>query len=78
MTELTFTLLRLGYLVLLWVFVFAAIGVLRRDLYGTKITPRKGRAKESTRARRPRPGGLRRPLLRLPPLRPRAAPRDSS
>ncbi|MBE7700224.1 FHA domain-containing protein [Oerskovia sp. Sa1BUA8] len=51
MTELTFTLLRLGFLVLLWVFVFAAIGVLRRDLYGTKITARKGRsAQDAPRA----------------------------
>ncbi|GAA3215041.1 FHA domain-containing protein [Oerskovia jenensis] len=49
MTELTFTLLRLGFLVLLWVFVFAAIGVLRRDLYGTKITARKGRSGQEAR-----------------------------
>jgi hypothetical protein len=46
MTDLTFTLLRLGYLVLLWVFVLSAIGVLRRDLYGTKITPRRGKRSE--------------------------------
>lgn len=45
MSELTVTLLRLGYLVLLWAFVLSAIGVLRRDLYGTRITSR----------RRPRP-----------------------
>jgi len=32
MSELTFTLLRLGYLVLLWVFVLSAIAVLRRDM----------------------------------------------
>lgn len=32
MSELTITLLRLGYLVLLWVFVLSAIAVLRRDL----------------------------------------------
>ena len=32
MSELTFTALRFGYLVLLWVFVALAIGVLRRDL----------------------------------------------
>ena len=44
MSELTITLLRLGYLVLLWVFVLSAIGVLRRDLYGTKIVDRRGRA----------------------------------
>ncbi|HEY0217452.1 MAG TPA: FHA domain-containing protein [Cellulomonas sp.] len=40
MSELTVTLLRLGYLVLLWVFVLSAIGVLRRDLYGTRIVSR--------------------------------------
>ena len=43
MSELTITLLRLGYLVLLWVFVLTAIGVLRRDLYGTKIVNRRMR-----------------------------------
>ena len=43
MSELAVTLLRLGYLVLLWVFVLSAIGVLRRDLYGTKIVPRRRR-----------------------------------
>ena len=32
MSELTFTVLRFGYLGLLWVFVALAIGVLRRDL----------------------------------------------
>jgi pSer/pThr/pTyr-binding forkhead associated (FHA) protein len=40
MSELAVTLLRLGYLVLLWVFVLSAIGVLRRDLYGTRIVSR--------------------------------------
>lgn len=43
MSELTFTLLRLGYLALLWVFVLSAVGVLRRDLYGTRITQRRKR-----------------------------------
>ena len=32
MSALTFNLVRLGYLILLWLFVLAAIGVLRRDL----------------------------------------------
>jgi pSer/pThr/pTyr-binding forkhead associated (FHA) protein len=41
MSELTITLLRLGYLILLWLFVFAAISVLRRDLYGTRIVSRR-------------------------------------
>ncbi|MCL1871778.1 MAG: FHA domain-containing protein [Promicromonosporaceae bacterium] len=47
MSELTFTLLRLGYLVLLWVFVLTAIGVLRRDL----STRAGGGAKERRRHR---------------------------
>ncbi|WP_182112576.1 MULTISPECIES: FHA domain-containing protein [unclassified Actinotalea] len=53
MSELTITLLRLGYLVLLWVFVLAAIGVLRRDLYGTRIVNR--RLRRGTAAVAPRP-----------------------
>lgn len=41
MSELTITLLRLGYLVLLWLFVLAVVGVLRRDLYGTRVVQRR-------------------------------------
>ena len=41
MSEVTVTLLRLGYLALLWVLVLSAISVLRRDLYGTRITDRR-------------------------------------
>ena len=44
MSELTVTLLRVGYLVLLWGFVLSAISVLRRDLYGTKIVDRRVRS----------------------------------
>ncbi|GEL96088.1 FHA domain-containing protein FhaB/FipA [Cellulomonas composti] len=47
MSELTITLLRLGYLALLWILVLSAIGVLRRDLYGTRITRRERRAAAS-------------------------------
>jgi len=49
MSELTITLLRLGYLVLLWVFVLAAISVLRRDLYGTRIVSRRLRRQQAPR-----------------------------
>lgn len=64
MSELTITLLRLGYLVLLWLFVLAALGVLRRDLYGTKILSRR------------RPGGARRDAVATapPPTAGRQAP----
>ncbi|WP_426593898.1 FHA domain-containing protein FhaB/FipA [Cellulomonas sp. McL0617] len=45
MSELTITLLRLGYLALLWVLVLTSIAVLRRDLYGTRITDRRRKNK---------------------------------
>lgn len=49
MSELAVTLLRVGYLVLLWAFVFSALAVLRRDIYSaTKVTPRgRGRARRA-------------------------------
>lgn len=40
MSQLSITLLRLGFLVLLWALVLVAIGVLRSDLYGTRVTSR--------------------------------------
>jgi len=40
MTELTLTLLRLGYLALLWIFVLSVVAVLRSDIYGTRVTRR--------------------------------------
>ena len=44
MSELTLTVIRLGLLVLLWIFIFSVVGVLRGDIYGTRVvsrTPRK-------------------------------------
>lgn len=40
MSELTLTLIRLGLLVLLWVFIFSVATVLRGDLYGTQVSRR--------------------------------------
>jgi len=40
MSELTLTVIRLGLLALLWIFVFSVVGVLRGDLYGTRVLPR--------------------------------------
>ena len=56
MSELTVTLLRLGYLALLWIFVLTAISVLRRDLYGTKIVSRRMRRSPAGRPA-PAPAG---------------------
>lgn len=43
MSELTLTLLRLGLLALLWIFIFSIVGVLRTDLYGTTVSRRSQR-----------------------------------
>jgi len=40
MSQLTVTVLHLGLLALLWVFVIGVVGVLRRDLFGTQVLAR--------------------------------------
>ena len=58
MSELTLTLLRLGLLALLWIFIFSVVAVLRTDLYGTAVSRRgqrkaaKLQAKEQRKAAR--------------------------
>jgi pSer/pThr/pTyr-binding forkhead associated (FHA) protein len=59
MSELTLTLLRLGFLALLWVLVLSIVLVLRTDLYGTQVTRRvtrsAGAATVPPRGEAPRP-----------------------
>lgn len=57
MSELTVTVVRLGLLALLWVFVFSVVGVLRGDLFGTKVTQRS--TPRPAPAARPEPSGRR-------------------
>ena len=61
MSELLVTVLRLGYLVLLWLLVLSAVGVLRRDIFGTRVLARDslhpraaGRTARAPGRRRPR------------------------
>lgn len=54
MTQLTLTVIRLAFLVLLWVFVFSAVGVMRSDLYGAKTSKRQA-AKQAREAAATRP-----------------------
>ena len=54
MSELTLLIMRLGLLVLLWLFVFSIVGVLRGDLYGTRVTLRPSTPARAP-ARRPTP-----------------------
>ena len=45
-SDLAMTVLRLAYLLLLWMLALGAVSVLRQDIFGTVVTPRgKGRAK---------------------------------
>ncbi|GAB48797.1 FHA domain-containing protein FhaB/FipA [Mobilicoccus pelagius] len=37
MSELTLAVVRLGLLAIMWLFVFSIVGVIRSDLYGTRI-----------------------------------------
>jgi len=50
LSELTLTVMRLGLLVLMWVFVFAVVGVLRGDLYGTRVKRRAAGTSKSDKA----------------------------
>ncbi len=49
MSELTLTIIRLGLLVLLWVFVFSIASVLRGDIYGTRVLSRAPKRPEPER-----------------------------
>jgi len=51
MSELTLTVMRLGFLAVLWLFVIVAVQVIRSDLFGTRVTQRGSRRE----AARPQP-----------------------
>ncbi|MBL1109558.1 FHA domain-containing protein [Streptomyces sp. 5-8] len=48
MSELTLTVMRLGFLAVLWLFVIVAVQVIRSDLFGTRVTQR-GSRREAAR-----------------------------
>jgi hypothetical protein len=55
MSELTLTLLRLGFLALLWLLVMSVVAVLRRDLFGTQVTRRQTPVQSGARSLGRRP-----------------------
>ncbi|MFH8339488.1 FHA domain-containing protein [Streptomyces sp. AM6-12] len=55
MSELTLTVMRLGFLAVLWLFVIVAVQVIRSDLFGTRVTQR-GSRREAGRAAQPAGG----------------------
>ena len=68
MSELTLTLIRLGFLAVLWLFVLSAVSVIRSDMFGARVTgrsPKPGKAPKPTKEPRQRK-----------PRRDRSAPRQ--
>jgi pSer/pThr/pTyr-binding forkhead associated (FHA) protein len=57
MNALTLTLIRLAFLAILWLFVIAAVGVVRTDLFGPSVSVRQQRRqrKAQQRVKAPRP-----------------------
>lgn len=57
MSELTLTIIRLGFLAVLWMFVLTAVSVMRSDLFGRRVTnrPQARRSQSAPTARTPRP-----------------------
>jgi hypothetical protein len=54
MSELSLTIIRVAFLAVLWLFVIAAIGVVRTDLLGGSALPRRTRGRQAQAARPPR------------------------
>ncbi|WP_030683932.1 FHA domain-containing protein FhaB/FipA [Streptomyces sp. NRRL B-1347] len=52
MSELTLTVMRLGFLAVLWLFVIVAVQVIRSDLFGTRVTQRGSRRESGRQAAR--------------------------
>ncbi|MFI0410209.1 FHA domain-containing protein [Actinomadura sp. 3N508] len=68
MSPFTLTLIKLAFLAVLWLFVIAAVGVIRADLFGSKAATR-----AAQRASQPRPPREREQRQPKPPRQPRSA-----
>lgn len=71
MSPLVFTLLRLGFLLLLWIFVILLVATLRRDVQGTQVHDRRisrasRRAPHTSHARKSAPSQAHTPRVRDP------------
>lgn len=60
MSELTLTLIRLGFLALLWLFVLTAVSVMRSDIFGARASQR--RPAPQPRGKPARPPGAAKPI----------------
>ncbi|KWW97879.1 hypothetical protein C3Y87_11235 [Carbonactinospora thermoautotrophica] len=61
MSELTLTVIRLGFLAVLWLFVLTTVSVMRSDLFGTRVTQPQPKASPARQPRPPAPRAQKRP-----------------
>jgi pSer/pThr/pTyr-binding forkhead associated (FHA) protein len=54
MSELTLTIIRLGFLAVLWLFVITAVSVMRSDLFGRRVAPRPTGGRAHVNAKQPK------------------------
>jgi hypothetical protein len=54
MSELTLTLIKIGFLALLWLFVLSSVSVIRSDMFGERVEPARPGASARTPKQRPR------------------------
>ncbi|GAB2868237.1 FHA domain-containing protein [Actinocorallia aurea] len=83
MTPITLTLIKIAFLAVLWLFVIAAVGVIRADLFGSKAAerasnrpPRPARQSAQERARQQRQSPSPQPAPARPPTEPHAQPQQ--
>ncbi|MEU0252359.1 FHA domain-containing protein [Streptomyces sp. NPDC006184] len=69
MSELTLTVMRLGFLAVLWLFVIVAVQVIRSDLFGTRVTQRGSRREAGRQQAAPRPQTRQQAAATPPPQR---------
>jgi pSer/pThr/pTyr-binding forkhead associated (FHA) protein len=55
LSALTLTIIRLGFLAILWLFVLTAVSVMRSDLFGTRVMSRGPAAPRAAKAPKPPP-----------------------
>ena len=60
MSELTLTLIRLAYLAVLWIFVIAAISVIRSDMFGARVSRQEMTQERRARQKKAKPAKPRR------------------
>jgi pSer/pThr/pTyr-binding forkhead associated (FHA) protein len=54
-SELTLTIIKLGFLAVLWLFVLSTVSVIRSDLFGSRVTARKSERAPRPARQQPRP-----------------------